>query len=62
MIDKKILELSEKTLNGYQICDSCLGRLFRQIERGVTNKKRGESIRNNLKYKKKDRCKGLLAL
>ncbi len=66
MIDKKILELSEKTLNGYQICDSCLGRLFRQIERGVTNKKRGESIRNNLKYKKKTDvkdcwlCEGLL--
>ena len=57
MIDKKILELSEKTLERYQLCDSCLGRLFRQIQKGTTNKQKGELIRNNLKQSKKTETK-----
>ena len=48
MKDKKILETAEKTLDRYQICDCCLGRLFRQIETGLTNKQKGGLIRNHL--------------
>ena len=66
MKDKKILEMAEKTLDKYQLCDCCLGRLFRQIETGSTNNQKGELIRNNLKYEKKTivkdcwLCEGLL--
>ncbi|UCD13060.1 MAG: tRNA pseudouridine(54/55) synthase Pus10 [Thermoplasmatales archaeon] len=66
MKDKKILKMTEKILNKYQLCDCCLGRLFRQIEIGKPNKQKGESIRNNLKFDKKIiprdcwLCEGLL--
>ena len=50
MNDKKFLELAKKTLNSYQLCDSCLGRLFREIEKRTTNKQKGEIIRTILKH------------
>lgn len=66
MNDKKILELAKKTLSSYQLCDSCLGRLFREIEKETTNKQKGEIIRTTLKHKQEINpkdcwlCEGLL--
>ncbi len=57
MKDKKILELAEKTLTAYHLCDSCLGRLFRQIQKETTNKQKGEIIRKKLKKTKKTEAK-----
>ena len=65
MKDKKILKLAEKTLTTYHLCDSCLGRLFRQIQKETTNKQKGGIIRKKLKQTKKREskdcwlCKGL---
>lgn len=57
MNNKQLVELAKKTLESYQLCDSCLGRLFRQIEKGSTNKQKGTLIRNNLKQSKKIHAK-----
>lgn len=56
-MNDKILTLAEKTVSAYHLCDSCLGRLFRQIEKGPTNKQKGTLIRNNLKQSKKTHAK-----
>lgn len=56
-MNDKILTLAEKTVSAYHLCDSCLGRLFRQIEKGSTNKQKGTLIRNNLKQSKKTHAK-----
>lgn len=56
-MNDKILTLAEKTVSAYHLCDSCLGRLFRQIEKGSTNKQKGTLIRNNLKQSKKIHAK-----
>ena len=56
-MNDKTLTLAEKTVNAYHLCDSCLGRLFRQIEKGPTNKQKGTLIRNNLKQSKKTHAK-----
>lgn len=47
--NKKILSITKKILLKYKLCDHCLGRIFAKKETGINNKKRGESIRNNLK-------------
>ena len=47
--DKKIVDIAEKTLSKYMLCDSCLGRLFAKIQKGMTNRERGEKIRTHLK-------------
>jgi len=66
LTDKKIIKLAEKTLSEYKLCDHCLGRLFAKIEHGITNKKRGEIIRQHLKQYKKTEvsncwlCSGLI--
>jgi len=66
-MNDKILTLAEKTVSAYHLCDSCLGRLFRQIEKGSTNKQKGTLIRNNLKQSKKTHakncwlCEGLIS-
>ncbi len=66
MENKKILDRAQKTLNKYQLCDSCLGRAFRQIKPGIKNREKGKLIRNKLKYEKKTEtkdcwlCEGLL--
>jgi tRNA pseudouridine synthase 10 len=60
------LELTKKTLHKYKLCDSCLGRLFKSVEKGITNKKRGELTRDILKHDKEIDseecwlCQGLL--
>ena len=51
--DKKNIEIAEKALSNYKLCDHCLGRLFAKIDRGVTNKKRGEQLRTHLKQHEK---------
>jgi len=55
--DKETLKIAEKTLSKYKLCDHCLGRIFAKIERGLTNKKRGQLIRNHLKKHKKTEVK-----
>ena len=57
MNDKKILEQAEKTITTYHLCDSCLGRLFRQIQKETTNQQKGEIIRKKLKQTKKIEAK-----
>jgi len=57
MNDKKILEQAEKTITAYHLCDSCLGRLFRQIQKETTNQQKGEIIRKKLKQTKKIKAK-----
>ena len=47
--DKKILKIANKTLSEYSLCDHCLGRVFAKIDSGLTNKERGQILRNNLK-------------
>ncbi|RLF32221.1 MAG: tRNA pseudouridine(54/55) synthase Pus10 [Thermoplasmata archaeon] len=47
--DKKILNTAKKILLEYPLCDYCLGRVFSKIEKNVTNKERGEKIRNLIK-------------
>ena len=56
-MNDKTLMLAGKTVSAYHLCDSCLGRLFRQIEKGPTNKQKGTLIRNNLKQSKKTHAK-----
>lgn len=56
-MNDKTLMLAEKTVSAHHLCDSCLGRLFRQIEKGPTNKQKGTLIRNNLKQSKKTHAK-----
>lgn len=56
-MNDKTLTLAEKTVSAHHLCDSCLGRLFRQIEKGSTNKQKGTLIRNNLKQSKKTHAK-----
>lgn len=55
--DKEILKTAKKALSKYKLCDHCLGRLFANIETGLTNEKRGQLIRNNLKKYKKTEIK-----
>lgn len=43
------LTLAKKTIDTYQLCDSCLGRLFRQIKKEGSNKEKGRYIRKILK-------------
>jgi len=66
LLDEKILKIADMILKKYHLCDHCLGRTFAKVETGLTNKKRGEIIREHLKvYKKTDikkcwLCNGLI--
>jgi tRNA pseudouridine synthase 10 len=65
--DKEIINIAEKTLTKYKLCDHCLGRIFAKVNTGLTNQNRGQEIRKQLKnYKKIDvnncwLCSGLLS-
>jgi tRNA pseudouridine synthase 10 len=67
LIDKKVLNIADKILFNYKLCDHCLGRVFAKIDCKMTNYERGQIIRKNLKkYKKTDvkncwLCSGLLS-
>ena len=64
--DRKNIELAEKTLSKFKLCDHCLGRIFAKINNRTTNKERGEQLRKHLKqYEKVDAddcgvCSGLV--
>lgn len=49
--DVEIMEFAEKIFTIYRLCDSCLGRLFAQVEKGMLNKKRGSFLRKKLNKK-----------
>jgi len=49
--DNNIVEIADKAMSKYKLCDHCLGRLFALVEHGFTNEKRGEKIRGSLKNK-----------
>jgi len=51
--DKNLLKIADKIISKYKLCDHCLGRNFAKFEHGLTNKKRGQIIRKNLKNKEK---------
>ena len=53
LTDKKVLQIAEKTILNYELCDYCIGRIFAKIEHGLTNKQRGEILRNHLKIQKR---------
>ena len=56
----------KRTLTQYRLCDACLGRVFKYIEQGVTNRERGKHIRSTVKHTVKVEtkdcwlCEGLL--
>lgn len=64
--NKKVLDLANKILLNYKLCDYCLGRIFAKVDIRLTNKEKGQIIRNNLKKYKKIKvkncwlCSGLL--
>jgi tRNA pseudouridine synthase 10 len=64
--DKKIIEAAGKLIENYDLCDSCFGRNFAKIGFGISNKKRGNILRQNLKISKETKiskcwlCSGLL--
>jgi tRNA pseudouridine synthase 10 len=47
--DKNIINIAEKILSKYNLCSSCLGRVFAKIEKGITNNERGEKINKIIK-------------
>jgi len=50
--DKTLHKQFKNLLQSYALCDQCLGRLAAKIGHGLTNKKRGEIIREKLGVKK----------
>jgi len=64
--DKTILIKAQQALTKNRLCDSCLGRLFAQIESGQTNANRGKQLKQHLKYTKTitpqncEICQGLI--
>lgn len=65
MIDKDIIEKANEITNNYNLCNSCLGRLFTKKFQGTENTIIGQNIRNNIKNNKPisplkcGLCKGL---
>lgn len=55
--NKKVLNVADKILLNYKLCDHCLGRVFAKIDIKLTNKERGQIIRKNLKKYKKTQVK-----
>ena len=52
--NKKILKTANKIHSNYKLCDHCLGRIFAKVESGLTNQKRGQTLRKNLRNFPKD--------
>ncbi|MHA1989245.1 MAG: tRNA pseudouridine(54/55) synthase Pus10, partial [Promethearchaeota archaeon] len=55
--DAEISKISKKTLLNYKLCNHCLGRIFAKVETGLTNEKRGQLIRKQIKNKEKIQVK-----
>jgi tRNA pseudouridine synthase 10 len=51
--NKEILNIAKKIVLKYDLCDNCLGRIYAKIETGITNKKRGQIIKKEIKFIKK---------
>ncbi|MEZ0289883.1 MAG: tRNA pseudouridine(54/55) synthase Pus10 [Sulfolobales archaeon] len=45
---RDILEIAERVLRKYPLCDRCLGRLFANLGKGLTNDVRGRSLKTVL--------------
>ena len=64
--NKKIMKIAKEIFKKYQICDNCLGRLFKKIEANSENEDIGERLRrsinilNKIDQKKCWLCSGLL--
>ena len=64
--DKKILNTANEILSKYKLCDHCLGRVFAKVESGLTNQKRGLTLKKSLRNFKETKvdncwlCSGLL--
>ena len=64
--DKEIQQIARKYIKNFDLCDSCLGRIFYKLDNNITNKNRGEKIRKSLKIGKKIQtedcwlCSGLI--
>jgi len=62
-----VLDLAKKTINRFRLCNSCLGRLFREIEKDSSNYEKGELLLNLLKSNKNIKpntcwlCEGLVS-
>lgn len=54
--DPKVLRIAKRILKYGPICNNCLGREFAQISTGLTNKKRGQIIRQILKLREPRDC------
>ena len=48
LTDRLVVETARKTLLTYRLCDCCLGRLFADVETGLTNLERGRIIRGGI--------------
>ncbi|HVO77702.1 MAG TPA: tRNA pseudouridine(54/55) synthase Pus10 [Methanomassiliicoccales archaeon] len=44
LVDSELADRAEKAL-GHDLCDHCLGRLFAQVDTGLSDRERGESLR-----------------
>ena len=66
LTDKQITHDAKEILREYNLCDNCLGRFFAKIQTGLSNQKRGQIIRQQLKKKEKTKpsncwlCNGLI--
>lgn len=52
----KVLRVAKRVLKQGYICNHCFGRQFGQVSTGLTNKKRGQIIRQILKLKEPKTC------
>ena len=64
-INQDVLTAAKQLTLEHDLCDNCLGRFFYKTNKEITNKKLGESIRNQLKIKKTTSkncwlCEGLI--
>ena len=46
--NKKIMKIAKELFKKYQICDNCLGRLFKKIEANSENEDIGERLRRSI--------------
>ena len=49
-IDEAVSQIDKEALNQFQLCDTCLGRLFAKVGKGMENSARGIIARQLLEY------------
>ena len=52
LTDEIVINIAERSISNYNLCDHCLGRVFAKIGHGFTNKERGLKLKKQLIYKK----------